>query len=154
MDNKKIEELLELQTLLTRRLADEVVEIKDELISLTPDIDAAQKDGKVSIAKYFDRINDNLFSYNNLLVAVYFALTQFDADTSKFILLIPIANMFLLVGVNYYMMEYNRKLSRIDWIPINEINNTVFKKQGQANILSLLTIITTVVVTVILLFHF
>lgn len=153
MNDKKIEELLETQAAYTIRISGEIEDIKEILEpSLTPDMDEAEKDGMVNISKYFDRINDKLSSYNNLLVAVYFALTQFNPQTSKFILLVPILNMIVLIAVDYYMMEYNRKLSNIKRIPINNINNEVFSKSDKATKLSLLTIVSTFIVTVVLLF--
>ena len=153
MNNDKVEKLLDVTGAYTIKMAGDIEDIKEILKpSESLEIDEAEKDGKLSISKYFDRINDKLNSYNNMLVAVYFALTQFDKSTPKLILLVPMVNMFILIAVDYYMMEYNRKLSDIKNIPMNETKKIVFGKSDKATQLSLITILSTFVVTVVLLF--
>lgn len=106
--------------------------------------------GLSDIYKYFDRINDKLSSFNNMLVAGYFALATFSQDVSKWILIIPLLNMLILIYLDYRMMEQGRFLSQIKSQPMSEIDK-YGRRQNQVTLWSLFTIITTFIVTVILL---
>lgn len=107
--------------------------------------------GLEDVYKYFDRINDKLSTFNNMLVAGYFAVATFSPNASKWILFIPLANMAILIYVDYRMMEQGRFMSQIKSKPMTEITK-YGKRQNQVTLLSLLTIFTTLIVTAIFLF--
>lgn len=60
------------------------------------------------IVKYFDRIHDNLFTYNNILIAGFFTLGQLNIIISKWSILIPICNLWFLIYIDFRMMEKSR----------------------------------------------
>lgn len=103
--------------------------------------------GLFDIYKYFDRINDKLSSFNNMLVACYLALIAIGQDISKWVLVLPILNMCVLVYVDYRMMEQGRILSKITSASQKEIDK-YGRRQNQVTSWSLFTIITTIIVTV------
>lgn len=113
-------------------------------------MDATEQKGLADIYKYFDRINDKLSSFNNMLVAGYFALVVLIPDLSKLILVIPLINLAFLILVDYRMMEEGRFLSRIKEKTTKEID-AHSKIQTKTTLLSLLTIVTTSLVTAALL---
>jgi len=119
-----------------------------ELKEMDQRLDAIQIVGLADLVKYFDRINDKLFQLNNMIIAGYFALIVIKPITSSWLILIPIINFFLLLFVDWQMMEKSRLESNVKSIsPIerDRLGNLVQK----SNIYSLMTIITTVIVTVI-----
>lgn len=106
--------------------------------------------GLSDIYKYFDRINDKLSSFNNMLVAGYFALATFSPNVSKWVLVIPLINMLILIYLDYRMMEQGRILSQIKSQPRSEIDK-YGRRQNQVTLWSLFTIVTTLIVTIVLL---
>lgn len=101
------------------------------------------------ITKYFDRIHDKVFTLNNIYIAGYLVLTALKSGTSKWIALVPLLNFCFLIYIDWRMMEASRMQS--NWMSLTDKE----RKQAGAildstNILSLLTIISTFVVTVIL----
>jgi len=119
-----------------------------ELKEMDQRLDAIQIVGLADLVKYFDRINDKLFQLNNMIIAGYFALIVIKPNTSSWLILIPIINFFLLLFVDWQMMEKSRLESSVKSItPIerDRLGNLVQK----SNIYSLMTIITTVIVTII-----
>lgn len=109
---------------------------------------AIEEKGKERILYYFDRIHSNLFNYNNLLIAGYFALTQLDVSISKWSILVPIVNLWILVFIDYRLMEKSRFESNITNQPLDEID-----KYGKAiqftTLFSFLCIISTLITTII-----
>lgn len=106
--------------------------------------------GLADIYKYFDRTNDKLSSFNNMLVAGYFALATFSVGVSKWILVIPLINMLILIYVDYLMMEQGRALSQVKSLPMNKIGK-YGRGQRKVTLWSLFTIITTIAITIVLL---
>lgn len=121
-----------------------------EVDEITERMKVREVQGLTDVYKYFDRINDKLSSFNNMLVAGYFAIVALNSNVSKFILIIPIANMAVLIYLDYIMMEQGRFMSQITSQPISKIEK-YGRKQNRATKLSLLTIITTSLVTIIFL---
>jgi len=111
-----------------------------------------EEDGVKDILKYFDRIHDNLSNYNNLLIGAFFALAQFQDNISRWIILIPVINLWFLIYINYRLMEKSRFEASIRSQPFDLIH-----KQGTkinvTNNLSLLSIISTITVTAFFLYY-
>jgi len=119
-----------------------------ELKEMDQRLDAIQIVGLADLVKYFDRINDKLFQLNNMIIAGYFALIVIKPNTSSWLIFIPIINFFLLLFVDWQMMEKSRLESNVKSISAIErdrLGNLVQK----SNIYSLMTIITTIIVTII-----
>lgn len=125
-------------------------ELEREQNELDKRIASSEAQGLADVYKYFDRINDKLSSFNNMLVAGYFALAAFSIEVSKWILIIPLVNMSILIFVDYKMMEQGRFLSQISCKPLDEISK-YGRRQNQVTLWSLFTIITTLLTTVYLL---
>lgn len=108
-----------------------------------------EKQGLRDILRYYDRIHDKLFSFNNMLIAGYFVIIAIPNSSIKiWWILLPIFNMLNLVFVDYKMMEKSRFESAImSKSPKeiqkygNSINNTTLK--------SLFTIALTLIVTLV-----
>jgi hypothetical protein len=103
-----------------------------------------------NMLKHFDRIHDKLFTFNNILIAGYFALSKLENEISLFTILIPIANLILLVFIEYRMMEKNRFESQITKKPPKEIDKWG-KGINYTNLYSLLSIGSTAIVTMVFL---
>lgn len=146
--DKEQELLMKKQLVELTRIKEEVDRIREVVRPDYPNGEDAMKSGKQDISRYFDRIHDNLFTFNNMLIAGYFTLTQLKADVSKFVVLIPICNLVIFILIDYLMMEYSRANANIGETPINEIPD-IGKKADRATSLSILTIITTLIVTVL-----
>jgi hypothetical protein len=125
----------------------------EELSQIDKGLKKTEEEGVKNILKYFDRIHDKLFTFNNILIAGYFALSKINNSMSVASILIPIANLMLLLFIEYRMMEKSRFEASITQKPVKQIN-----KHGKAiantNLYSLLTIGTTLIVTMIFLYHF
>jgi len=141
-------ELMQKQLFELTKISMEVDRIREAVNPDYPNIEDAIKSGRRDISRYFDRIHDNLFTFNNMLIAGYFALTQLKTDVSKFIILIPIFNLAIFIFIDYLMMEFSRSNANMGETPIDKIPD-IGKKSKQATLLSLLTIITTLTVTVV-----
>lgn len=115
--------------------------------------DETEEQGKKNILKYFDRLHDKLFTFNNILIVGFFALSKIDNQISLKNILIPIANLIFILLIEYKMMELSRTESHMTKIPINELQNKLYSKYGKVTRLSLLSIITTTIVTIIFLVY-
>jgi hypothetical protein len=146
--NDEQEQLMRRQLVELTRIKDEVDRIREVVSPDYPNIEDAIKSGKQDITKYFDRIHDNLFTFNNMLIAGYFALIQLKVDTSKFVILIPIINLVIFIIIDYLMMQFSRANANIGETPIDKIPD-IGKKSERATQLSLVTIVTTLIVTIV-----
>jgi hypothetical protein len=79
-----------------------------ELKAIDDNFKRIESEGIQNILKYFDRIHDKLFTFNNILIAGYFALSQFFKSFSVYGIIIPILNLGLLLIIEYRMMEKSR----------------------------------------------
>ena len=104
------------------------------------------------IVKYFDRIHDNLFTYNNLLIGAFFALAQLHVTVSKWTIIIPVINLWFLIYVDYRMMEKARYEASIMSQPFDTYDKHG-KELTNTNLLSLMSIITTMIVTIAFLYY-
>ncbi len=106
-----------------------------------------EKQGLHDILRYYDRIHDKLFSFNNMLIAGYFVIIAMpDSQTNPWWILLPIFNMLNLVFVDYEMMEKSRFESAIMSKSQKEIQNHG-KRISKTTWRSLFTIISTLIVT-------
>ncbi len=100
--------------------------------------------------KHFDRLHDKLFTFNNILIAGYFALSKLENDIPLATILIPIGNLAILLFIEYKMMEKSRFESEITKKSKTEIDKWG-KNIHEMNLYSLLAIISTSIVTLIFL---
>ena len=123
---------------------------EEELKKIYSNFDKTEEDGLKNILKYFDRIHDKLFTFNNIMIAGYFALSKIYNTISMAMILIPIANLCILIYIEYRMMEKSRFESNIWNKNGNEIsiNN---KNLDKTNLFSLFAIVSTLVVLIIFL---
>jgi hypothetical protein len=111
-----------------------------------------KEDGTKNILKYFDRIHDKLFAFNNVLIAGYFALAKIEKTISVYNIIIPLSNLAFLLFIEYRMMETSRFESRI----MDQSSETIakyVKKSNRTNLYSFSTILSTLIVTLIFLFR-
>ncbi|MDQ0592556.1 hypothetical protein QFZ37_000925 [Chryseobacterium ginsenosidimutans] len=54
-------------------------------------------DGVRDVFKYFDRINDKLFNFNNILIAGFFALGKLKDDVPMWMIIFPIINLCIFI---------------------------------------------------------
>jgi hypothetical protein len=105
-----------------------------------------EEEGVKNILKYFDRIHDKLFAFNNILIAGYFALTKLVDSISTLIIIIPLINLGFLIFIEYQMMEKSRFEANVRSKNYSQIN-----KQGHSirmtNLYSLTAIVLTAIVT-------
>jgi hypothetical protein len=105
--------------------------------------DKTAKKGQENILHYFDRIHDKLFMFNNILIAGYFALSQFEINVSIKTIIIPIINLAFLVFLEYKMMELSRSEANVKNIPINNLSEQLFSKYSKVTLFSFGAILST-----------
>lgn len=91
---------------------DELEKEVEEMNTLIQDFEEIEKDGYNNTIKYFDRIHDKLFSFNNIMIGGYFFLATFENSISFTSIIVPLVNMIIIVLIDYRMMER----SRVDWM--------------------------------------
>jgi len=91
----------------------DIDETEKEVEEIYQNLKRTELVGVQNILKYFDRIHDKLFAFNNILIAGYFALSQFFESFSVYGIIIPILNFGLLLIIEYRMMEKSRFESKI-----------------------------------------
>lgn len=111
-----------------------------------------EEEGLKNTLKYFDRIHDKLFTFNNILIAGYFALSKFENEISLATILIPISNLAFLIYIEYRMMEKSRFESNIRDCTMKDIS-LYGRRINQTNRFSLLSIFSTSIVTVLFLYY-
>jgi hypothetical protein len=109
-----------------------------------------EEEGLKNLLKHFDRLHDKLFTFNNILIAGYFALAKLENNISVFTILIPITNLIILLFVEYRMMQKCRFEAQITTRPMSEIQKWG-KGVSITNLYSLLTMISTSMVTIMFL---
>ena len=129
---------------MTNEEIEESLKEADEMIN---NFKEQEKQGLRDILRYYDRIHDKLFSFNNMLIAGYFVMiAMLNAVTNPWWILLPIFNMLNLVFVDYEMMEKSRFESAIMSKSQKEIQNHG-KRISKTTWRSLFTIISTLIVT-------
>ncbi len=116
--------------------------------------DEIQKQGIKDICKYFDRMHDKIFSFNNMLIAGYFVIIAMPQSTiSSWWIILPIVNMIHLVYVDYKMMEKSRFEGSIMSKSLTDIH-VHGKNINKITQRSLLTICLTLLVTIVFVIQF
>lgn len=117
----------------------------NELDEIDENLRRAEQEGVRNILKYFDRIHDKLFTFNNIIIASYLALSKIFNSISIYGIIFPFVNMGFLLFIEYRMMEKSRFESNVRTKTPEEI-----KKHGLSlditNIYSLLIIFSTLLV--------
>lgn len=125
---------------MTNEEIEESLKEADEMIN---NFKEQEKQGLRDILRYYDRIHDKLFSFNNMLIAGYFVIIAMpNSQTNPWWILLPIFNMLNLVFVDYEMMEKSRFESAIMSKSQKEIQNHG-KRISKTTWRSLFTIIST-----------
>ncbi len=110
-----------------------------------------ENEGVRDILKYFDRIHDKLFTFNNILIAGYFALSRFFESFSIYMIIVPIVNLGLLLLIEYRMMEKSRFESEITRKTSKEIDKHGLRINKTTRF-SLYSILSTTIVVLIFIF--
>lgn len=144
--NEEIDEHLksieESQTILNETFA----EIDKTLASL----EKKAYDGTRDTLKYFDRIHDKLFTFNNIMIAGFLAIAKLKDNVPMELILVPIANLIIIIYIEYKMMEKSRMESNI----LEDFNIDKYGANvNKTNSYSLITIFTTFIVTVFFLYN-
>jgi hypothetical protein len=119
-----------------------------EMDEILENFKRTEHEGVRDILKYFDRIHDKLFTFNNILIAGYFALSRFFDSFSIYMIIVPLGNLGLLLFIEYRMMEKSRFESEITKKTQQEIENHG-KNIGKTGRYSLYSILATTVVVLI-----
>ena len=122
----------------------------EELAEIEQRMNKTEEEGVKNTLKYFDRIHDKVFKFNNILIGGYFFLAGFDASSSYYMLLVPIVNLIIIVYIEYRMMEKSRFEASIKSMPSNAITK-YGKTIDRTNQYSLVILSTTAIVTLIFL---
>lgn len=132
-------------------MAEELDDIFKDIDEITKNFKEQEKQGQRDILRYYDRIHDKLFSFNNMLIAGYFVIIAMPNSTmSPWWMILPIINMLHLVFVDYEMMEKSRFDSNI----MNKSEKEIYqygKRISKTTLRSLFTIISTLITTIIFL---
>jgi hypothetical protein len=123
-----------------------------ELDEIDENFKRSEIEGVQNILKYFDRIHDKLFTFNNILIGGYFALSQIYDSFSIYGIIIPLINLAILLFIEYRMMEKSRFEADVRNKTSEEI-----KKHGlsinKTNLYSLFAILTTTVVVGVFIYN-
>jgi len=123
-----------------------------ELDEIDGNLKRSEIEGVQNILKYFDRIHDKLFTFNNILIGGYFALSQIYDSFSIYGIIVPLINLAILLFIEYRMMEKSRFEADVRKKTSEEI-----KKHGisinKTNLYSLLAILTTTIVVGIFIYN-
>jgi hypothetical protein len=98
------------------------------------------------IVKYFDRINDKLFTLNNLYIGAYLALIAIKPLTPKYIMFLPVANAIVIGYLDWLLMESFRRMSKLMDMSPSEIDKET-KKMNNINVLAFIPVVTTLIVS-------
>lgn len=111
-----------------------------------------QQEGLKNLLKHFDRLHDSLFSFNNILIAGFFTISEFGKKVSPWSIIIPLLNLGVLIFIEYRMMNKSRFEADIMNKTPEQINKWG-KGINNTNLYSLLCIFTTLIVTAIFLIY-
>ena len=111
-----------------------------------------EEDGLKNILKHFDRIHDKLFTFNNILIAGFFALSKVEDSIPIKTIFFPIVNLCFLIFIEYEMMGKSRFESSIKSQPFDKYDQHG-KRITRTNWYSLGSIFTTLIVTIVFLYY-
>lgn len=130
-----------------------MAELDSNMSNLEKEMDDIEKEGIKNTLKYFDRIHDKLYSLNNMLIVSYLVIIVIpNSNISPWLFSVPILNMLFLLYIDYRLLRRSRFQAIIKSKGISEIE-TQNRYMDKTNLYSLLTIWTTVIVTLVLLYQ-
>lgn len=106
-------------------------------------INKIKEDAVKNILSHFNRINDKLFTFNNILIGGYFALSRIYDDINIKVIMIPFINLIFLIFLEYLMMEKSRKEASVDELGLDEFIKFTENKETRPTLFSLLAIVST-----------
>lgn len=110
-------------------------------------VDKIKEDGLKNVSKYFDRIQDKLFTTNNILIGGYFALSEIDITFKITFIIFPLLNLIFLIYVEYKFLKLSKFEAEFDkktQLELKKYSKTI----QNINLLSLLTILITLSVLI------
>jgi len=129
----------------------DIEEFEREQKRIDDNFTRTEQEGLKNILKHFDRIHDKLFTFNNILIAGFFAISKIENTISVKNIVIPILNLCFLIFIEYEMMEKSRFESSIKTQDFDKYDSHS-KRINRTNLYSLLSILTTLTVTIIFLY--
>ncbi len=123
-----------------------------EVTEFEKKIEKIKEDATKNILNHFNRIHDKLFTFNNILIAGYFALSRIETDINIKVIMVPLLNLIFLIFIEFLMMEKSRKEAGVDELGLNEFIDFAENKDKKTTLYSLFAIITTLAVFVYFLF--
>ncbi len=127
--------------------------LDETLASLDKTLASLEKrsyDGTRDILKYFDRINDKLFTFNNIMIAGFFAMGKLKDNVPLELIYVPIVNLGILIFIEYKMMQKSRmEANLLETIDLNKHKKAI----SETNNLSLSAITTTTLVALYFLYN-
>jgi hypothetical protein len=130
---------------------DDIDNLTSEVNEIFENFKRTEHEGVRDILKYFDRIHDKLFMFNNILIAGYFALSRFFDAFSIYMIIVPLVNLGLLLFIEYRMMEKSRFDSEITKKTPKEIEKNGLSINKTTRY-SLYSILSTMIVVLIFIF--
>ncbi len=124
----------------------------EELDQIDKNFRKTEEEGVKNILRYFDRIHDKLFTFNNILIAGYFALSKLVDTISTLNIIIPIINLGFLIFIEYRMMNKSRFEADVRNKTKQQIENHGLSI-NKTNLYSLSTIVSTFFVTLYFLYQ-
>lgn len=109
-------------------------------------------DGTRDILKYFDRIHDKLFTFNNIMIVGFFTLSKLKNNVPIELIFVPLINLVILIYIEYKMMQKSRfeaEILDVNFEEIPKLGNMISK----TNSYSLLSIFSTFIVTLFFIFN-
>ncbi len=114
-----------------------------EVAEFEKKIDKIKENAVKNILSHFNRINDKLFTFNNILIGGYFALSRIEVDINIKVIMVPLLNLIFLIFLEYLMMEKSRKEAGVDELGLDEFVRFAENKETRTTLFSLLAIIST-----------
>jgi hypothetical protein len=129
---------------------DEIITEAEKTLKRVEKIEEKAEHSLHNIEKYFDRINDKLFSYQLFILAGYISLVVIpNIHIHPLWLLIPFFCIISLICVDYNMMEYHRKFSKIMEMSAEQ-RNQISEKSNKATFQSLVVMFESAISTGVL----
>lgn len=125
---------------------------EEELKRIDERMEKREYDGVRDILKYFDRIHDKLFTFNNILIVGFFTISRIKNGIPIELILFPICNLGFLIFIEYRMMEKSRFDSAVMEKTVNEIEK-YGRKISLTNTYSLFSIFTTTAITIFFIYN-
>jgi len=123
-----------------------------EVTEFEKKIEKIKEDATKNILNHFNRIHDKLFTFNNILIAGYFALSRIETDINIKVIMVPLLNLIFLIFIEFLMMEKSRKEAGVDELGLDEFIDFSENKDKKTTLYSLFAIITTLAVFAYFLF--